>query len=440
MDRLPLFLFFALIFNGLLAQDSPILNSYIRAGLAQNPLLKEKEYALQQLELSADRADRLYYPSVSFGVNYTLAEGGRTIDIPVGDLVNPAYSALNDLTQTMNFPMLENTSEQFFPDNFYDARVRISQPILNPEIGYNKRIQSTRTKVGELALQQEKRELVRQIKARYFQVLQAREAISIYDKALELLRENRRVNESLVRNDKAIPGVLVRTDSEIAAVRAQRAQAEAQFRNAQAAFNQAIGAALDEPVAIDSALIMPALPGGNIRREEIQQLTLAQAINQEVVGLEASYRVPRAGLQLDLGSQAFDFGWNPYVLLGISVELPLWEAGRNRLKVEEAKVNGLEIAARKENVRQLIDLDVQVAQTNLEAQQTTLELFDEQLAGADRFYRDTERRYREGVSNYIELLDARTQLTTLEIQRSIAYYQVLGRYADLERAVGGYEL
>ena len=59
---------------------------------------------------------------------------------------------------------------------------------------------------------------------------------------------------------------------------------------------------------------------------------------------------------------------------------------------------------------------------------------------ARQYYRDTFRRYKEGVTSYIELLDARTQVTNLDVRRSIAYYNVLMRKAELERALAAYPL
>jgi outer membrane protein TolC len=66
--------------------------------------------------------------------------------------------------------------------------------------------------------------------------------------------------------------------------------------------------------------------------------------------------------------------------------------------------------------------------------------YQAQLSNARRQYDDTFRRYKEGVSNYIEVLDARTQVTNVELQQSLSMYTVLLKQAELERAVAGYEL
>jgi outer membrane protein len=92
----------------------------------------------------------MYRPSVNFGTQYTLAYGGRSIALPIGDLFNPVYNTLNQLTGTNNFGSLENVETQFLPNNFYDARIRVQQPIYYPEISLGKSIKLEQIKLQEL--------------------------------------------------------------------------------------------------------------------------------------------------------------------------------------------------------------------------------------------------------------------------------------------------
>ncbi|MGH7607881.1 MAG: hypothetical protein ACREME_11130 [Gemmatimonadales bacterium] len=44
------------------------------------------------------------------------------------------------------------------------------------------------------------------------------------------------------------------------------------------------------------------------------------------------------------------------------------------------------------------------------------------------------RRYEEGAASQIEFLDARTQLTNAELNRTLTAHRYAMRYVDLERA------
>ena len=444
--------FFPLLFLPLIvAGQSNPLDAYIQEAIQNSHALKEKQFVLERNLLALEEAKRLYYPSVNLNGTYTLAAGGRRLEFPIGDLLNPVYSTLNQMTNSNQFPQVDNVNELLAPNNFYDIKVRAQQPIINAEIKINRSIKNAQVSLQEIDMQVYRRELAKNVKLAYYQYLQAREAAQIYQNATQLLQESKRVNESLVRNDKAIPSVITRTNSEIAAVEAQAVEARNQQRNAAAYFNHLLGRSLDQPIAIDTIQIVQG--GDRIlvseqegrpfifeNREEIAQLNKAQEINKLVVNLEETYRKPKLGAQLDVGSQAFGLDVGPYALLGISLEIPLWTANRNKLQVQQAASNVSALNEQIAQVKDQIQLQIRIAQNAVQAEQDILKSYDTQQDAARQYYRDTFRRYKEGVTSYIELLDARTQVTNLDVRRSIAYYNVLMRKAELERALAAYPL
>jgi outer membrane protein TolC len=184
----------------------------------------------------------------------------------------------------------------------------------------------------------------------------------------------------------------------------------------------------------------PDTTAGKIRREELDQLLKAQEINGVFVKLKDSYRTPKLAAQMDVGSQAFNFKWGGYVLLGLSLDVPLYTANRNKLQVQQAAVDGLALQEQTKQVDEQIRLQIKISQNNLQSDREIWQSYQAQDDGARQFYRDVFRRYREGVTTNIELLDARNQLTTVAIKRSIAYFNVLIRQVELERALGAYAL
>lgn len=231
--RLPVLMAFLILGISMHGQ-SGLLDTYIKEAISTNHGLKEQSFLLEKNVLALQEAKKLFMPEVGFGISYTVAVGGRNISIPVGDLMNPVYATLNQITMTNAFPQIENVEEQFLPNNFYDARFRITQPLVNREIYYNKKIKQEMIGLKQAEIAVFKRELVKEVKTAYYQYLQASEAVGIYDNALELLAENKRVNESLFRNDKIIRSVLLRVESEITEVKAQRNEAVTNQQNAAA--------------------------------------------------------------------------------------------------------------------------------------------------------------------------------------------------------------
>ena len=109
-------------------------------------------------------AKKNYSPEIGFVGNYTPAAGGRTIAFPVGDLLNETYSTLNQLTKTNKFPSITKSKCTVLPNNFYDLKARIIQPIIRPEIKINESLKQEQVNLQEIQVDITSRDLTLEIK------------------------------------------------------------------------------------------------------------------------------------------------------------------------------------------------------------------------------------------------------------------------------------
>ncbi len=65
------------------------LDKYLQYGLVNNESIKQQQFILDKNLYALQEAKSLFLPTVNFNTTYTLAGGGRTVDFPVGDLLNP---------------------------------------------------------------------------------------------------------------------------------------------------------------------------------------------------------------------------------------------------------------------------------------------------------------------------------------------------------------
>ena len=59
------------------------LEQYIRTGLSSNETIRQQQFLLDKSLWALKEAKSLFLPNVEFNGAYTLAGGGRTVDIPV---------------------------------------------------------------------------------------------------------------------------------------------------------------------------------------------------------------------------------------------------------------------------------------------------------------------------------------------------------------------
>ncbi|MFT4032728.1 MAG: TolC family protein [Siphonobacter sp.] len=429
---------------GKLYAQHPVLDDYIQEGLRNNLTIKQQGFQLQKSMFALEEARGMFLPSIGFNASYVTAQGGRTIAFPVGDIINPLYYATG-LAPVGSAP-IPNVKEQLVPKNFYDTRIKTSLPILNAEIKYNRQIKQQQIGLVEADIQIIKRELVKDIKTAYFQYLKATEAISVYENSKKLILENQRVNQALVTNQMANPTVLVRSRNELGRLEADLSGARLAQQNAAAYLNFLLTRDLTIPVQADTTILTPTTDFTEPahEREELRKLKTGLTLNETLLKLNQAYRIPKIGASLDLGSQGkisdVDLKQNPFWQIGLSVDIPIYAGNRNKLKVRQQQEEISSQQAQLEQVQRQLDLQVFTARNAVRSAQETYKSRELQAETARRYYRDIFRRYKENSATFIELLDAQTQITSAELQATIARYDIWLRLTELERATAAYSL
>jgi outer membrane protein len=424
------------------------LSEYIEAGVKNNLVLQQKDIALERAMNALKIANGMFAPSVTFLTNYTSGDGGRRISIPVGDLMNPVYATLNQLTGSDNFSQIENVNQNFFPRDFYDARVRTAMPIINTDMIYNRKIREQQTLLQELEVESYKRELIRNIKVAYFQYLAAQEAIKIHQSALMRAQEGKRVNESLLKNGKGLQAYILRSESEVETTQAQLAEAERQAENAKMYFNFLLNRNLQEPIdtTFDSGFalaLVPALlqePLQPWKREELKQMETLVSINRDLVKMNAHFWVPRLSGFVDVGAQAEHLEYNSqarYYLFGFQLEMPLFAGFTNRYKIHQSRLDLRQNELQQSLIKNQLQLSATQTQRALSTAYQNYLSSQKQLEAAQSYQKLIEKGYKEGVNTFIETIDARNQLTGTQLLVIVNQYKVLMAQADLERETAG---
>lgn len=415
------------------------LDGYIEAGLKNNEVIKQHNFDINKSMYALKEARALFYPTITLNGNYTIAEGGRTIDIPIGDLLNPVYSTLNKITNSNSFPTLQNQSVLINPDNFYDAKIHTTMPLLNFEIIYNKRIKNQQNSLQKIELEIYKRELVKEIKIAYYKYLQSVEGIKIYEDALKLVKENQRVNQSLFKNDKINRTAVLRSDNEVIRIQANLETAKQTSTNAQAYFNFLLNEKLDSPIGTDANEIVPSdlVVENTANREELQKLKQAKELNETVGKLTQSHWLPTLSGFADFGFQDFDFEVNKdsrYYFAGLALQWNIFSGNKNKYKLKQVEEDAKKISSQTDNVKQQLLLQFQISQNNLKSALEQFNANKNQKVSAKKYNEDITKLYKEGQAIYIELLDAQNQWVNAQLNTNIALYNSWIAYAELERA------
>jgi outer membrane protein len=441
---------FALCWGSLTAQNSPVLEAYIREGMSRNLALQQRELDLRKSLEGVRLARALFRPTLQFNANYTLAAGGRRIDFPIGDLLNPVYGTLNQLTQSNSFPMLENQRIQFLPNNFQETKIKFAYPIFNTDLKFNRQIQELLVEGQAAQKAAYEQELRHEITLAYLQYLQALEAEKIYQSVRLTLTELRRFNESLVKNNVATRDVVATADYQLSQNEQDVFATQQQQVMARAYFNFLINKDLQAEVVADSTVLLMALPDydlaqlieqANTQRRELAALQAGRSAAATAVDLQAANRrFPDFYLGGEAGFQGF--GYRPvgegqaYVLAQVGLTYDLYDGGQNSIKTQTARVEAEKITLQSEQMRQQIALQITQAHTELAIARHAVLTARSGLQAAEETLRITRNKYRAGQALLLEYTDATNRVTTARLQLSLAEMSVQTKHATLRRAAG----
>lgn len=446
---------FLLISWSAITQNSA-LDQYLRTALDNNLALQQKSYSYEKSLAALKEAKQMFLPRLSLEARYSLARGGRAFDIPVGNLVNPAYENLNllnsvaqsaspDYPTIPTYPTIPNESVNFLRESEQETKVRVAMPVFNTAILANHRIKQHLTEVEKTSVEVYQRELIKEVKTAYYNFAKANVAVSIYENALTLTQENLRTTESLQRNHKATIDVVYQAQAEVEKVQQQLAEAVKNKKVAQAYFNFLLNRDYESDITIEAATTS-AVATLNLEevqrqaarnREEVRQLNHYLSVADDQVSLNKGNRLPQINLVVDYGIQGTKYEINrdaDFVMGSAVMSWNLFDAPTSS-KVQQAKIAKLELEKQKEEVQRQVGLQVVQSYYAIEAARAQIDQAKAEKEAAQKAYLLVDKKFRQGQANLVELTNARTQWTNAQESEIIAQYDYLIRQAELERAV-----
>lgn len=416
-----------------------ILDQYVQEGLRRNPALAQRRFAEARSRAALSEAAGLFLPSVSVEARYTRAGGGRVIDLPIGDLMNPVYQALH-------VPItLPNQTIPFLREREQETRVHVVQPVLQPAIAYNYKIRSALRDIERLSVSAQERSLVADIRAAYYNYLKADAVCSLLTVTEGLAREHSRVAESLFRHDKVTRADVLRASADLAEIRRAAAEAEKNRSMAVSYFNCLLNRPLDSgiekpagpltlPVMTPEPAEAESLAVSN--REELRQLKRAVDLMGHKVSLHRTSFLPGVAAVFDWGywDEIYRFdNEHDYWTASLAASWNLFNGFQDRRRIDQARLEAAEKRCELEDGLNRIRLQARDAATAVSVGRRALEAAVEKRLAGRKAFELVERRYREGMAPQIEYLAGRNAWTQAEVEAAVAEYDLHIRAAELEK-------
>ena len=297
---------------------------------------------------------------------------------------------------------------------------------------------------------------IQDVKTRYYDVLLARDTISVEEENIELLNEQLANTESRfeagsVSNFDVLQAKVSLANAQPALIRARN-----DFRVAEAELKKAVGyikvadyvtkspnytGELDAELK-DYALI-DSLTTAMQKRPELQQLALIADASEEgidvaragfrpTVDLIGSYDFRRS---YETGDDRFDSpedGW----FVGVESTWNIWDGRATKGRVVQAKSQLRQDELNLSETRLTVEVEVRRAISELQGSAELLNAAREVTGQAEEALRLANERYNVGSSTFLDTLQARVALTDARNNELQANYSYLVSITNLQRAIG----
>ncbi len=425
-----------------------VVTAYVDQALAANLGLDRERRDLDSARARLEAARGALGPRLDFTARYTLARGGRTLDMPVGDLVNPVYSALNRLTASDQFPSVENQSIAFLRRHEQETKLRLLQPLYHPEVRRGVEASREQTAAAAAALAAFQRELRLEVQRAYFRWQQAGAAVEVYTSAAAVVAEAVRVNRVLVAENAATEDAVLRLEADAQLVEQQRLAAAADTALAAAQINLLLNRPAEDSIDPLAETELERLLGdlrrfaaGGLRtapegREELVALDHAVQAAEAATRAARAARQPAVSLAVESGLQGESYRTGTgagFTQASVVAEWNLFDGRRAASRVRVSANDLARAEARRAEVRRQLELQAGDARRRFDVARASVAAAAARQTAAERVFALVASRSREGLVNQLGFVDARHDLTAARLNHATARSQLCIAFAELDR-------
>ncbi len=181
-----------------------------------------------------------------------------------------------------------------------------------------------------------------------------------------------------------------------------------------------------------------------LARPEYRALTLLEDLNEiNIKVIKAGYMPSFTGhasyaqsLQRDELFDANSSPWFASSVVGVSMNLPIFDGLERRAKIQRAEINSEKASIRRVDFENAMEMEVRNARiAYINARDASISRSDA-MDLAQSIYDVTQIKYREGVGSSVELTQAESELYTAQTNYINALYELIVAKTDLDIALG----
>jgi outer membrane protein TolC len=179
-------------------------------------------------------------------------------------------------------------------------------------------------------------------------------------------------------------------------------------------------------------------------RKEFQYANLGIKLNEYNVRRYKLSKIPTLSLNGYYNKNAqrnnFDFfkggDWFDISAISVNLNIPIFTGFSTKAKIQRAKIELQQSINERENLKLVIDNDIQVARNNFRSSIASLDYQKKNMELAENVFAQTRKKYESGTGSQLEINTAQTELKTAQTNYINALYDAIIAKTDFLKATG----
>lgn len=427
------------------SQISPIrltLDECIEIALSDNPTIQVAEMEIQRYDYSKKEVLGQLLPTVGFSAAYNRTLAKQVMYMNMGGF----GGALGGDTEGEGDESSQSSRKggddgiKMGLDNSWQMGFSASVPVIAPQLWKSLKLSDSAILASIETARASRLSLVNQVKSAYYTLLLAQDSYKVVQENMDMAKFTADLYKKKFSLGAASEYDVLRTDVAVKNVEPDLLQAEIAIKQAKLQLIILMG--MDPDVTIEATDSLQAHEKNmyenslsidrsihnntDLRMLDIQTEQLGYALDVQkaawwpTVALSASYSWSSSSD----GSPFKNFRWSPYSMIGLSLNLPIFEGGQRWNKIKQARIQLDEMTYQRDNLTRSINVQVDLAIDNINKNIRQIATSSENVKQADRAHDIAKRSFEIGAASYLDLRDSEIALT----QTRLTYYQSIYNY------------
>ncbi len=437
------------------------LDECIKIALNENPTIKVADMEVERVDYSKKEIIGQLLPSISFGASYN-----RMIAKQVTYMNMDAFKGLgggassegttDEATETAKSAKSSDTGIKMGLDNSYSMGFSASLPLIAPQLWKSISLSESQILQNVESARKSRLSLVNQVKSAYYTLLLANDSYSVINESYENAKFSHDVYQKKYQVGAASEYDVLRTSVTVKNIETELLQAEISIKQARLQLLILMGIDATIPIKpttrlaeyeatmYDDTMNLSRSIDGNsdLRMLDLQTQTLNDALIVQkmswmpTLALTANYNWTSSSD----GSPFKNFRWNPYSVVGLTLQIPIFQGGQRYNRIKQARIQVDEMKWQRQNLERSINMQVDLAIDNIQMNVKQIASTSESVKQADKAHQIMEKSFEIGAASYLDLRDSELALT----RARLAYYQSIYNYlvanGELELLLGNADL